>query len=131
MRAAAEQAGLQIEVESAGTAAYHVGEPPDPRAIACAKSHGADISGLRGRQAVAEDFHRFDHIFALDRQNLANLQKIMPDDATASLGLLLDVIPGQEGKPVPDPYYEREDAFDYTWRLVSQAADVLVERLKA
>ena len=99
-------------------------------AIACAKSHGADISGLRGRQAVAEDFHRFDHIYALDKQNLANLRRIMPEDATATLGLLLDVIPGQEGQPVPDPYYDGEDAFDYTWRLVTQAADALVDRFR-
>ncbi|VVT07582.1 low molecular weight protein-tyrosine-phosphatase [Erythrobacter sp. EC-HK427] len=130
MRAAAEAARLELTVDSAGTAAYHVGEPPDPRAVACAAAHGVDISRLRGRQAILDDFYDFDHIFALDGQNLANLRRIMPDDATATLGLLLDVIPGQEGKPVPDPYYDGEDAFDYTWRLVSAAADAIVVKLQ-
>ena len=128
MRAAAEKAGLDIEVDSAGTADYHVGEPPDPRAIACAKGHGVDISGLRGRQAQAEDFRRFSHIFALDHKNLANLERIRPADASAELALLLDRVPTREGQAVADPWYGDESSFEMTWRLVTEAADRLVEK---
>ena len=129
MRAAAEKAGLDIEVDSAGTADYHVGEPPDPRAIACAKGHGVDISALRGRQAQPEDFRRFTHIFALDHKNLANLERIRPADGTAQLALLLDRVPTREGQAVADPWYGDESSFEMTWRLVSEAADKLVAQL--
>ena len=131
MRAAAEAAGLDLTIDSAGTAAYHVGEPPDPRAIACARSHGVDIAGLRGRQASPADFTRFTHIFALDEQNLANLRRIMPENSTASLSLLMDVVPGSEGQAVADPYYGGEEGFETTWRDVRAAADALVQRLSA
>ena len=130
-RAAAEKAGLDVEVDSAGTADYHVGEPPDPRAIACARGHGVDISGLRGRQASPEDFHRFTHIFALDEQNLANLRRIQPEDGTADLGLLLDTVPGRSGEPVADPYYGDQSGFEITWSDVNAAAEALAARLSA
>ena len=129
MRAAVEKAGLDIEVDSAGTADCHVGEPPDPRAIACAKGHGVDISGLRGRQATADDFHRFTHVFALDHKNLANLERMRPADGKAELALLLDRVPTREGQAVADPWYGDQDAFEVTWKLVSDAADRLVAQL--
>ena len=130
MRAAAEAAGLTLAVDSAGTAAYHIGEPPDPRAVACAAAHGVDISRLRGRQAIRDDFYDFDHIFALDAQNFANLRRIMPDDATATLGLLLDAVPGRAGQAVADPYYGGPEGFEETWRDVRAAADAIVAKLQ-
>lgn len=75
-RAEAAKAGLQVTADSAGTADYHVGEAPDPRAIRTAARFGVDISGYRGRQATAEDFQRFTHIFAADHSNLRNLQRM-------------------------------------------------------
>ncbi|RJY10379.1 low molecular weight protein-tyrosine-phosphatase [Aurantiacibacter aquimixticola] len=129
MRVAAERAGLTIEIDSAGTGGWHVGNPPDPRAIATARAEGVDISDLRARQVSADDFTRFTRIFALDAQNLADLHRIAPGDATAELGLLLDIVPGREGEAVADPYYGADDGFEVTWRDVRAAADALIARL--
>ncbi len=130
MRLAAERAGLDIEIDSAGTAAYHIGSPPDERAKAAALQNGADISGLSGRQVMEEDFRRFTHIFALDGNNLADLRKIAPFDASAELGLLMDFVPGFEGRAVADPYYGDDAGFDITWNEVNAAAKALVVKLQ-
>ena len=131
MRAAAEQAGLDLAVDSAGTGDWHAGAPPDRRAQAVARRHGVDISGLRARQVSADDFRRFTHIFALDSQNLADLATLRPGDATASLGLLMDMVPGREGTAVDDPYYGEAAGFEATWADVAAAARALVARLKS
>ena len=128
-RAAAQEAGLEAEADSGGTAGYHIGEPPDPRTVAIAARHGIDISGYRGRQLEAEDFRRFTHIFALDHTNLSDIRSIAPDDATAHVGLLLDMVEGREGAAVADPYYGGEENFADTWEDVSAAAKALVARL--
>jgi len=130
-RAEAEAAGLTAHADSAGTGDWHVGSPPDPRAQATALRHGIDISGYRGRQATAEDFLRFSHIYALDADNLRNLRRIRPADGSAELGLLLDVVPGRAGEPVADPYYGDEAGFEITWRDVSEAAKALILKLRA
>lgn len=128
-RHAAAEAGLDAHADSAGTAGYHIGAPPDPRAIATAARHGVDIAHYRGRQVEQADFTRFTHIFALDRENLAHLRRFAPADRSAELALLLDAVPGQEGQPVADPYYGDEAGFEITWREVSLAAQHLVSRL--
>jgi len=128
-RVRAAEAGLDVEVDSAGTGAWHVGEPPDRRAQATARRHGIDISHIRGRQVAPADFRRFTHIFALDRDNLAGLRRVAPDDATAQVGLLLDLVPGLEGQSVADPYYGEEAGFEETWAQVDSAAQALVARL--
>ena len=128
--AAALEAGLAVEVDSAGTGGWHVGEPPDPRAIAVARRHGANISSLRGRQVAQADFRRFDQIFALDRDNLAALRRMAPANATADLALLLDLVPGRAGQGVHDPYYGPDAGFEETWRDVAAAAHALVAQLK-
>ncbi|KQM87540.1 phosphotyrosine protein phosphatase [Sphingomonas sp. Leaf23] len=129
LRAAAVRVGVAIEVDSAGTGAWHVGDPPDRRAQAEARRHGIDISGYRGRQVQAADFRRFDHIYALDRDNLAELRRRAPADATAVVGLLLDVVPGRAGQAVADPYYGDDAGFAVTWGDVSAAADGIVAGL--
>jgi protein-tyrosine phosphatase len=126
LRGAAARAGVDIEVDSAGTGAWHVGDPPDRRAQAVALAHGIDISGYRGRQVAAADFRRFTHIYALDRDNLAELRRRAPKDATAVVGLLMDVVPGREGEAVADPYYGDDAGFAVTWADVSAAADAIV-----
>lgn len=128
LRAATAAAGLDWHIDSAGTGNWHVGTPPDSRAIASARAMGVDISGLRARQVQATDFHRFTHIFALDLQNLADLRRIAPGAASAELALLLDVVPGRLGQAVADPYYGDDEGFTETWRDVSAAADALVAR---
>ena len=125
MRLVASKAGLDIVADSAGTAAYHIGSPPDERAQAAALRQGADISSLRARQVEREDFYNFTHIFALDHSNLTNLQQIQPSNGTAKLSLLMDVVTGHEGMAVADPYYGDEAGFDVTWREVNAAASAI------
>ncbi len=129
-RLAAEAAGLDVMIDSAGTAAYHVGDPPDPRAQETARSYGAEIAGLRGRQLVAEDFRRFSHVFVMDHSNLANALAIVPDDAISQPQLLLDLVPERAGAAVADPYYGGEEHFEDTWADVSCAAAELVRALQ-
>jgi protein-tyrosine phosphatase len=129
-RQAADHAGLAVEADSAGTGAWHVGNPPDPRARAQARAQGVDISAYQARQVTRGDFTRFTHIFALDRSNLADLQHLRPVDATAHLGLLLDVLPGHQGQSVADPYYGGAQDFAITWGQVSEAARALVVQLQ-
>lgn len=128
-RAEAAAAGLDAIADSAGTADYHIGEAPDPRSIRTAARFGIDIAGYRGRQAGAQDFHDFTHIFALDHANLANLEWIAPPGHSAHLGLLLDLVPGRAGQAVADPYYGDETGFLVTWDEVSAAARALVALL--
>lgn len=128
-RAEAARAGLALTIDSAGTADYHVGEPPDPRAIRTAQRHGVDISGYRGRQACAQDFHDFTHVFALDHGNLAGLLRIAPAGHAAQVGLLLDLVPGRAGQAVADPWYGNEAGFEETWAEVTAAARALIGEL--
>lgn len=129
MRQAARQQGLDLTLDSAATGHWHVGRPPDPRAIAAARRNGVDISSLRARQVTADDFTRFDHLIALDRQNLADLRRLAPAGATARLSLLNDHVPGREGQGVADPYTGTDADFDQTWADVSAAAAGLVRML--
>ena len=131
LRAEADRVGLPIKVDSAGTGDWHVDCPPDKRAQAVALRHGIDISTYRGRQVTADDFHRFNHIFALDAENLKNLRRIRPSDGKADLRLLMDLIPGREGTSVTDPYFGEDEGFDETWSDVTRAAEALIAQLKA
>ncbi|PKP86528.1 MAG: phosphotyrosine protein phosphatase [Alphaproteobacteria bacterium HGW-Alphaproteobacteria-16] len=128
-RAAAAQSGLDCHVDSAGTASYHIGDPPDPRAIAVARSNGVDIAGLTARQLKADDFYRFTHVIALDRANLEGIKAHAPRDGTATVALLLDAVNGREGEPVPDPYYGDSAAFEAAWQIITEGAQALVRRL--
>lgn len=129
-RHAAARAGLKVEADSAGTGDWHVGQPPDHRAREEAWRHGIDISGYRARQVQPADFRRFDHVLALDDQNLRDLRKLRPHDGRARLSLLLDHVPGMVGQAVADPYWGDAAAFAATWREVSVAAEALVAMLK-
>jgi protein-tyrosine phosphatase len=130
-RQEAERHGLAVEVDSAGTGNWHVGEPPDRRARALAGAKGAPIDDLRARQIAPEDYRRFTHIFALDAENLRAIRARAPADATAEIALLLDCVPGREGEAVADPYYGDDAAFEATWRDVSEAARALAARFRA
>jgi len=130
-RAAAEKSGLDCEADSAGTASYHIGEPPDRRAIATARRHNVDIAYFRGRQIEQDDFYRFTHIFALDSANLAGIKAIAPRDGTAKVALLMDLVEGREGTPVKDPYYGDQRDFEAVWDEVTAASEALIEELSA
>ncbi|EAR09764.1 low molecular weight protein-tyrosine-phosphatase [Reinekea blandensis] len=100
-----------VEVDSAGTAAYHIGNPPDSRTQAAAERRGYDLSGLRARQVTPEDFYEFDYIFAMDESNLNDLQQLQPEESKARLLLAL-AFSAERGSTVPDPYYGGEKGFD-------------------
>ena len=129
LREEAGRLGIEVHVDSAGTGDWHVGQPPDRRAIAVAKRNGVDISHLRARRVTSDDFRRFDHVVALDPDNLANLKRMRPDDAKAQLSLLLDHVEGREGQAVADPYYGDEAHFDETWADVTAGARALARTL--
>jgi protein-tyrosine phosphatase len=128
-RREADRLGLEVEIDSAGTGDWHVGRPPDARAIAAAARNGVDISHLRARQVTPRDFERFDHIVALDAENLGALERLRPPAARARLSLLLDHVPGREGQPVADPYYGEEEHFDRAWSDVAAGAAALARAL--
>lgn len=130
-RAAAIRHGFECGVDSAGTAAYHIGSAPDPRAIATAAAHGVMIEGQLARQITAQDFHRFSHVIALDRANLEGIKARCPRDGSAEISLLLDWVEGYQGRGVPDPYYGNEADFLAAWTLIARATDALAQRLAA
>ena len=127
-----QAAGLhrQVEVDAAGTHGYHVGEAPDSRAIKHAALRGYDLSKLRARRVVAEDFDRFDWVLAMDRANLERLTEVAPTGAKARVGLLMAHAskPGS-GDEVPDPYYGPPAGFERVLDLVEDACDGFIAKL--
>jgi protein-tyrosine phosphatase len=128
-RREAEQARLDVNIDTAGTGRWHIGEAPDRRARAVALRHGADIGSYRARQVRPDDFRRFSHIVALDSENLAALHALKPKDGTAAISLLLDHVQGREGEAVADPYYGGEEGFEVTWADVTLGAQALARLL--
>ena len=124
-----EKAGLAVETDSAGVADYHVGKAPDPRSVRHADRWGVDISAERARQVQQQDFQRFDAIFAMDRSNLAELERMAPANSKARLALLMDLAPEYGLDEVPDPYYGGPDGFERVLDMLSAAADALVDEL--
>lgn len=128
-RREAEARGRHFRIESAGTGDWHVGHPADPRTIACAARHGIDLTGHRAQQLSATHFHDFDHIVALDRQNLRDIVTACPADAAVRVSLLLDHVPGRAGESVADPYRGDDRDFDRAWRDAAEGAAALARRL--
>ena len=119
-------ADLPIEIESAGTHEYHVGEAPDHRAIAAAARRGIDLRALRARRVEDQDFERFDLILAMDRENLSVLQSRAPREYHSRIRLLLDYAPETYTREVPDPYYGGTKGFEEVLDLLEQAAQGLL-----
>ncbi|WP_028886054.1 low molecular weight protein-tyrosine-phosphatase [Teredinibacter turnerae] len=125
-------AGLQerIEIDSAGTSGWHIGEPPDKRAIAAAKGRGYDLATLRGRQLVGDDFRVFDYILVMDRENLANSKAIAPSEFSGCLSLLLAFSSQSRYSEVPDPYYGGDQGFDTVLDLIEDSCDGLLKDIE-
>lgn len=119
-----------IEIDSAGTHAYHVGEPPDPRAQKTAIKRGVDLSSLRARRAVAEDFEIFDYVLAMDRENQQGLQAICPIGAEHKLQLFLSYAPNLEHEEVPDPYYGGPLGFERVLDMIEEASAGLLQDIQ-
>ena len=119
-----------VEIDSAGTHAYHAGEPPDRRAIAAAQRRGIDLSALRARTVVDEDFASFDLILAMDRDNLDVLQRRAPARCHDRIKLVMEFAPDAYTREVPDPYYGGTQGFEAVLDLLEQAAQGLLRELQ-
>jgi len=111
-----------FEIDSAGTHAYHVGNPPDERAQQTALARGVDLRELRARQVTVADFEAFDHILVMDRQNLDTLMFVCPKPHFHKVRLFLEYAPGIKRLEVPDPYYGGAKGFEEVLDLVERAA---------
>ena len=128
--AAKEAPHLALEIDSAGTADYHIGAPPDLRSQRAALLRGIDISGLQARQVAADDFVRFDLILAMDGENLRELQAMQPRNSRAALKLFLDYAPELNLRDLPDPYYRDAGAFEQVLDLATAASRGLLAALE-
>lgn len=116
----------RIIVDSAGTASWHSGSPPDSRSMAFAHKRGFELKHLRARQAIVEDFDEFDVILAMDNSNLQDLRDLCPSHFTGHLGLFLDFANAAESE-VPDPYHGGDAGFEHVLDLVEDASAGLLE----
>ena len=123
-----EREGLSnsISIDSAGTAAYHIGESPDQRSQAAAKRRGINLDGQRARRVKALDFQEFDYLLAMDTDNHANLMRMCPAGSEHKVHLMLDFGEGTEGQDVPDPYYVGGDGFEVVLDLIENASNGLL-----
>jgi protein-tyrosine phosphatase len=122
---------LQVEIDSAGTHAYHVGEPPDRRAIAAAARRGIDLSGLRARMVDEADFEGYDLLVAMDQLNREVLLDRSPDEYRERVRLMLEFAPSLDVEDVPDPYYGGPVGFEHVLDLVEEASKGLIDELLA
>jgi protein-tyrosine phosphatase len=122
--------GFALEVDSAGTADYHIGSAPDPRSQRAALRRGIDLSGLRARQVSRDDFQRFDYVLAMDQNNLRELQALRPRNARAQLALFMSFAPEAGRLDVPDPYYGGDADFEAVLDLTTAASRGLLSALQ-
>ncbi|WP_445011914.1 low molecular weight protein-tyrosine-phosphatase [Vreelandella stevensii] len=125
------RAGLddRITIDSCGVGDWHVGKAPDPRSQAAARQRGIEIGHLRARQLKVSDFHEFDYVLGMDRENLAAMRALQPANSQAQVGLLLDYA-GLPQSDVPDPYYDGDDGFEQVLDLIERASQGLLDELQ-
>ncbi|MGL4360636.1 MAG: low molecular weight protein-tyrosine-phosphatase [Sediminibacterium sp.] len=124
----AKTRGLNWEVASAGTAGYHVGEPPHKLSQKVAKLNGIDISEQRCRKFSSSDFTYYDQILVMDQQNLADVLALAPNpDAASKVSLLLDTLYPGENREVPDPWYGEEDGYHEVFALITRACEAFIK----
>lgn len=127
-----DQKGLGefIHVDSAGTSAWHIDSPPDPRSVREAEKKGYDLRALRGRQVTREDFQLFDFILAMDEANLADLEELRPPTYSGHLGLFLAFSDDQDYTEVPDPYHGGGEGFRVVLDLLENASQGLLQAIE-
>ena len=122
---------LDVEVDSAGTAAYHLGEQPDIRSIEIAKKYGIDLSNQRARQFSINDFDKFDKIYAMDTSNYANIIALARDESDRDkVDLILNESNPKSFESVPDPYYGGSNGFQDVFQMLDDACNKIVENLE-
>jgi protein-tyrosine phosphatase len=120
----------QVFVDSAGTAAYHVGNLPDSRSIDVANKYGIDIRTQRARAFTASDFECFDTIYVMDRANYNNIIKLAKNSFdTCKVKLILNELQANESSEVPDPYYGGEEGFEKVYHLLDESCDRIAEKI--
>lgn len=127
-----EEADLadRFEIDSAGTGNWHVGERPDQRMRRTARRYGISLDHQRARQVGPEDFDEFDHLFAMDRDNLDKIEQAAEEhDATAEIHLFRDFDPDPGDGEVPDPYYRGQDGFEEVYEIVERTCEALLDHL--
>lgn len=128
MRQKAEQRNVDVTVDSCGTSNYHIGETPDPRSVENARENGVDISNLRARQFVPEDFDRFDRIFVMDHSNYSDVvAQAHSEDQIKKVEMILNNIEPGKNQPVPDPYFGGPDGFQHVFELLDKACDKILD----
>ncbi|MEX1004843.1 MAG: low molecular weight protein-tyrosine-phosphatase [Acidimicrobiia bacterium] len=125
IRSKANAAGLDIEVDSAGTSTYHLDEPPHLQSIQAGARRGYTVAG-RGRQLQQADFRTFDLIVTMDDANLENVRQSAPSDATSIIAPLMEFAGGGQ---VPDPWGKPDSAYDHMYDLIEEAVDGLIAAL--
>lgn len=127
----AQENNLRFEVDSAGTAAYHVGNLPDERSIEVARKYGIDLTNQRARQFRLQDFEEFDVIYAMDSENYNNILKLASSTSDESkVKLILNEIEPNSNSSVPDPYYGGEEGFENVYQMLNLACEEIVGDLK-
>jgi len=130
MKAKAKKYQLELEIDSAGTAAYHAGELPDPRSMEVAAKNGIDLSDQRARKFQTTDFDRFDKIFAMDRYNFSDLAaKARNGIDTGKIEMILNKTNPGENRDVPDPYYGGKDGFNNVYKMLDDACEVIAREI--
>lgn len=119
-----------VEIDSAGTHAYHLGKPPDPRAQETAHNRGVDLSDLRARKAQPEDFEYYDYVLAMDLDNYNGLCDLCPPEYEKRIALFMDYAPQLKIREVPDPYYGGPRGFEQVFDLVEAAASGLLNDIR-
>jgi protein-tyrosine phosphatase len=129
---AAKENGLSVEVDSAGTGNYHIGEHPDPRAIGTAGKFGVDISKLSARQFTKADFKNFDHIFVMDKSNYDNVISLARTQAEKEkVRLYLSLIPSYPIDEVPDPWFGGPEGFVDVFKMLEKATEAFITEIKS
>lgn len=125
----AEGLGEIIFVDSAGLHSFHVGSPPDLRSQAAARGHGVELSHLRARQFVSNDFLDFDFLLAMDESNYSGMQRLQPDNARGQLSMMLEYSSKHDATEIPDPYYG-DDGFELVYDMVADACTGLLKIIR-
>ncbi|UXI00309.1 low molecular weight protein-tyrosine-phosphatase [Photobacterium sp. TY1-4] len=128
LRAKAAQAGVALEIDSAGTIGYHQGNSPDERSRAAGEARGYSFRGIRARQVVADDFERFDYILAADHANLRDLAAQCPAQHQQKLALFMSYS-SSDIEEIPDPYYGGAQGFETVLDLIEEASEQFLARL--
>lgn len=122
---------MDVHTDSAGTSAYHIDEAPDPRMIKTGRSKGINISDLRGRQFKVSDFDQFDRIYVMDASNYQNVLRLARhDEDRAKVDFILNELQPGSNAEVPDPYFGGDQGFEEVYRMLDEATDRLVEKIR-